>query len=94
MGGVLGQKEDSRTYAIYFIIKNLTPTKLNYATIEKEMLAVIHYVNKFRHYITGYEVFVHKDHSSIRYLMNKPITHGRVIGWLLLLQEFNITVID
>ena len=26
--------------------------------------------------------------------MNKPITNGRVTRWLLLLQEFNIIVID
>ena len=26
--------------------------------------------------------------------MNKPITNGRVTWWLLLLQEFNITIID
>jgi len=58
------------------------------------MLTVIHAVNKFRHYITGYEVFVHTDHSAIRNLMNKPVTSGRVTRWLLLLQEFNITVLD
>jgi hypothetical protein len=57
-------------------------------------LAVVHAINKFRHYITGYEVFVHTDHSSIRFLMNKPITNGRVTRWILLLQEFNITVLD
>ena len=72
----------------------MAPAELNYTTTEKEMLVFIHSINKFRHYITGYEVFVHKDHSSIRYLMNKPITHGRVTRWLLLFQEFNITVID
>ena len=32
--------------------------------------------------------------SSIRYLANKPITNGRVTQWLLLLQEFNITIKD
>ena len=26
--------------------------------------------------------------------MNKPITNGRVTWWLLILQEFNITVVD
>ena len=26
--------------------------------------------------------------------MNKPITNGRITRWLLLLQEFNITIID
>ena len=66
------------------LFTSLALDELNYTTKEKNMLAVIHSVNKFRHYITGYEVFVHIDHSAIRYLMNKPITHGRVTRWLLL----------
>ena len=57
-------------------------------------MAVVYSINKFHHYIIGYEVFVHNDHSSIRFLMNKPITNGRVTQWLLLLQEFNITIND
>ena len=81
-------------YAIYYTSKNLTPTELNYTVTEKEFLVVVHAINKFRHYITGYETFVHKYHSAIRYLMNKPITNGRVTRWLLLLQEFNITMLD
>eukprot|EP00253_Pinus_taeda_P021386 PITA_21386 len=93
LGAVLGQK-DLVPYAIYYTSKNLTPTELNYTVTEKEFLAVVHAINKFRHYITGYENFVHTDHSAIRYLMKKPITNGRVTRWLLLLQEFNITVLD
>jgi hypothetical protein len=54
----------------------------------------VYAINKFRHYITGYSVFVHTDHSAIRYLMNKSITNGRVTRWLLLLQEFDISIID
>ena len=72
----------------------MTPAKLNYTVTENEFLAVVYSINKFRHYITGYEVFVHTDHSAIRFIMNKPITNGRVTLWLLLLQQFNITVID
>jgi hypothetical protein len=37
---------------------------------------------------------VHIDHSTIKFLMNKPVTNDRVTRWLLLLQEFNITIID
>jgi len=94
VGASLGQKEESCHYAIYFISNYLTPAELNYIVTEKEMLAIIHVVNKFRHYITGYEVFVHTDHSTIKHLMNKPVTSGRVTRWLLLLQEFNITILD
>ena len=85
LGGVLGQKENQSYYAIYFINKNLTPTELNYTVTEKEFLAVVHAINKFRHYITGYDVFVHTDHSAIRFLMNKPITSGKITRWLLFL---------
>ena len=84
--GVLGQKEGQARYAIYFISKNLTPAELNYIVTEKEFLAVVYSINKFHHYITGYEFFVHIDHSAIRFLMNKPITNGRVTRWLLILQ--------
>eukprot|EP00253_Pinus_taeda_P017107 PITA_17107 len=70
-GAMLGQK-DLVPYAIYYTSKNLTPTELNYTVIEKDFLAVVHAINKFRHYITGYETFVHTDHSPIRYL-DKPV---------------------
>jgi len=93
LGVVLGQKY-LVPYSIYYTSKNLTPTKLNYTVIEKEFLVVVHAINKFRHYITGYETFIHTDHSAIRYLMNKSITNGRVTRWILLLQEFNITMLD
>jgi hypothetical protein len=85
IGVVLGQEEDKKPYAIYFIRNNLTPAELNYIVTEKEFLAAIHAINKFRHYITGYPVIICIDHSAIIYLSNKPITNGRVTRWLLLL---------
>eukprot|EP00253_Pinus_taeda_P005869 PITA_05869 len=94
IGAVLGQEEDRKPYEIYYISKNLSPTELNYIVTEKEFLAVIHAVNKFRHYITGYPVILYTDNSAIKYLANKPITNGRITRWLILLQEFDITMKD
>ena len=37
---------------------------------------------------------MYNDHSVIIYLANKPITNGWVTWWLLLLQEFDITIKD
>jgi hypothetical protein len=73
---------------------NFSPAELNYTVTEKEFLAIVHAINKFHHYITGYKVFLHTYHSIIIFLMNKPITNGRVTRWLLLLQEFNIVMLD
>ena len=48
----------------------------------------------FRHYITGYPVVLYTDHSTIKFLANKHVTNGRVTRWLILLQEFDITIKD
>eukprot|EP00253_Pinus_taeda_P008113 PITA_08113 len=94
IGAVLGQEEDRKPYAIYYISKNLSPAELNYTVTEKEFLAFIHAINKFRHYITGYPVILYTDHSAIKYLENKPVTNDRITRWLILLQEFDITIKD
>lgn len=78
---------------VYYVEKNLTSVELNYMVMEKEFSDVIYVVNKFQHYITGYHTFVHTDHAAIRYLVNKPVIPGRITRWLLLLQEFDITII-
>jgi hypothetical protein len=72
----------------------MTPAELNYTVTEKEFLAVIYAINKFRHYIISYSTLVHTDHSTIKYLMNKPITNARFTRLLLLLQAFDITIVD
>jgi hypothetical protein len=35
IGDVLGQEEDKKPYAIYFISKNISPTELNYTITKK-----------------------------------------------------------
>lgn len=60
--------------------------KLNYTLTEKEMLAVVYAINKFKHYIIGYLMFIHTDHTTIRYPMNKSVVEGILVRWLLLLQ--------
>ena len=88
IGVALGQIDENFPYAIYFISKNLSKAELNYTVTEKELLTVMHSLNKFRHYIIGYQTFVHIDRAAIKYLMNKPDVNARIIRWLLLLQQF------
>jgi len=61
---------------------------------EKELLAVVHSLNKFKHYIITYQVFVHIDHAAIKYLMNKLDVNVRIIRQLLLLQQFGLIIVD
>jgi len=84
MGDVQYQLEDIKPYSIYYISKNLTPTELHCSVTKKEFIIVVHVINKFRHYIICYQIFVHTNHSAIHFLMNKLVTNGRVTRWLML----------
>ena len=42
LGGVIGQQEYHKPYAIYFISKNITVAKLNYTVTEKEFMTFIY----------------------------------------------------
>ncbi|KAK1649802.1 hypothetical protein QYE76_067607 [Lolium multiflorum] len=48
----------------------------------------------FRSYIVDSKVTVHTDHAAIRYLMEKKDAKPRLIRWVLLLQEFDLHIVD
>ena len=72
----------------------LNEARLNYATIEKELLAIVFAFDKFRLYLIGNNVIVHTNHSPIKYLLTKNDAKPRLIRWVLLLQVFDIEIKD
>lgn len=94
LGAVLGQKRDKILHVIYYASITLSAAQLNYATTEKELLAVVFAVDKFRSYLVGSKVIVHTDHSALKYLMSKKDAKPRLIRWVLLLQEFDMEIVD
>ncbi|KAL4304577.1 hypothetical protein GQ457_10G013450 [Hibiscus cannabinus] len=94
VGAVLGQRKGKIFHPIYYANKTLNDAQVNYTTTEKEMLEVIFAFDKFRSYLIGTKVIVHTDHSAIKYLLSKKDAKPRLIRWILLLQEFDIEIID
>ena len=72
--------------------KTLTGAQLNYATTEKELLAVIFAIDKFRSYLVGTKVIVYT--AALKYLFTKKDAKPRLIRWILLLQEFDLEIND
>ena len=48
VGAVLGQTKDKKHHAITYASKTLIGAQLNYATTEKELLAIVFAIDKFR----------------------------------------------
>ncbi|XP_059650629.1 uncharacterized protein LOC132296441, partial [Cornus florida] len=94
LGAVLGQRVDKLPHVIYYASKTLCDAQLNYTTTEKELLAVVYALDKFRSYLLGSKVIVFSDHAALRHLLAKKETKPRLIRWILLLQEFDIDIRD
>ncbi|CAN6570891.1 unnamed protein product [Malus baccata var. baccata] len=90
LGAVLGQRKDKQPHVIYYASQTLNDAQLNYSTTEKELLAVVFALDKFRSYLLGTKT----DHAALKYLLTKKEAKPRLIRWMLLLQEFDIEIRD
>ena len=94
IGAVLGQREDKKAFVIYYANKTLDSAQANYTTTEIEFLVVVFALEKFRSYIIGSPVTIFTDHAALKYLHSKQDTKPRLTRWILLCQEFNLTIKD
>ncbi|XP_070667588.1 uncharacterized protein [Malus domestica] len=94
IGAVLGQRKDKVPHVIYYASHTLNDAQLNYASTEKELLAVVFALEKFRSYLVGAKVIVYTDHAALKYLLSKKDAKPRLIRWVLLLQEFDLEIKD
>ena len=90
IGAILEQREGGKPYVVYYASKTLNETQRNYTTTEKELMAVVYALYKFRAYLVGSDIIIFTYHSALKYLLTKQNAKARLIRWVLLLQEFNL----
>jgi hypothetical protein len=66
-------------HVIAYSSKTLIGPQLNYATIEKELLAVVFAIDKFGSYLVGAKVIVYTNHAALKYLLTKKDAKSRLI---------------
>jgi len=85
VGAVLGQRNDNKPYAIYYASRTLDDAQMNYATTEKEFLAVVFILKKFSSYLINSKAIIFTDHTALKYLLKKSDSKLHLICWVLLL---------
>jgi hypothetical protein len=69
VGAVLMQEG----HLIAYISKSLGPKQQAMSIYEKKMLAILHAVNKWKHYLWGRHFKIRTDHVSLKYLLDQKI---------------------
>ena len=79
--------------SVAYTSRLLNQAERNYSTTEREAVAMIYAVKKFRHYLLGNKFRFMVDHQSLSYLVNQPLITGRVARWIMILLEYDFEVV-
>lgn len=88
LGAVLSQNG----HAIAYASRTLNDAETRYATIEKEMLAIIWACKHFRPYLYGNRFTIYTDHKPLSWLFSLKEHNSRVMRWRLKLEEYNYDI--
>ena len=91
--GVLSQNFDGKVLPIAYISRTLSETEINYATIEKELLAILYSVETFRPYLYGRQFTLETDHRPLVWLHNVKNANSKLVRWRYLLNDYDYEIV-
>ena len=88
IGGILQQDH----HPIAYESRQLRIHEKNYPTHDLELLAVIHALKKWRHYLLSQTFELVTDHKSLKWIFTQPDLNMRQRRWVEYLQEFSFEI--
>lgn len=93
IGAVLSQKDDDGNLKpVMFMSERLSETESNYPTHEREFLAIVKAMRKWRVYLdTNVPFIVHTDHNPLVHVKTQANLSKRMARWVETISSFNFT---
>ena len=92
LGAALMPELDEKYYPVAYGSKKLTSAERRYSSLEKECLAIVWRVSKFRLYLTGEPFILQTDHQPLTFLNKAKFKNHRIMRCALALQRHDYTV--
>ena len=92
-GGVLMQRDDNGDlHPCAYLSQTFSPAECNYDIYDRELLAVIHALDHWRHYLQGtpHPVTLLTDHKNLTYFRQPQKLSCRQARWMMFLQDFDL----
>ena len=92
IGAVLSQMQDGKERVIAYASRSLSKSERNYCVTDKELLAVVYFIDYFRHYLLGRNFVTRTDHQALKWLFTIREPKGRIARWIELLSSYNFCI--
>ena len=98
LGAVLSHTmADGSERPIAYASRSLTATERRYSQLDKEALAIVFAVSKYRQYLLGRHFTLFSDHKPLSYLLSPdkpvpPMASARLQRWALLLSAYDYDI--
>jgi hypothetical protein len=95
IGMVLVQEDDLFSeYVIYYLSRGLVGPELNYSHTEKLVLAAVHAVQRFRHYVLFRKTTIIVVVNPFQYMLTRRVIGKKISRWIVILQEFDLDFVS
>lgn len=92
VSGVLTQEHEDGEHVICYFSKILNTQQKKYSATEKELLAIVLSVEKFRPYLEGYHFKVITDHHSLKWIHSLKDPVARLARWSMILSQYDMEI--
>ena len=79
-------------HPIYFERRKLREEERLYSIYDKEMLAIMHALAKFRQYLVGSRFVVRPEHNSLKYFLEQKDLNERQQKWVSKIQNYDFDI--
>jgi len=88
------ENSEGKERALSYLSRTLVEVELNYSPIEKMCLALMFVVQKLRHYMQAHIMYVISKVDPTKYIMSKPVLHGRLAKWAVILKQYDLVLVS
>lgn len=97
VGCVLSHLVNGIEKPVLFASSSLSPAEKNYSQLDREALAIVFALKKFKYYLYGQPFTVFTDNQALRDLLNPkkktlPVASARLQRWIIFISSYNCNV--
>lgn len=92
LGAVLQQEQAGIERVISYASRSMNRAERNYCVTEQELLAIVFFVQYYRHYLLGRHFVVRSDHKALTWLFSLSEPSGKIARWVEILAPFDFSI--